>query len=867
MITKYPFYAAPAFNELRVDDDTDTSIEVSEIGGRGRSVTLHHVRQNGVASFDLKNFVSKLFYDYTAVVPTPNNTGWAFLDYRLQTRYSVGGKQFIALNAVQDKGRSLDLLDEGDSGALTLRPIRNHRIKIPKYTGFPTGVSLMYKNLYGLDYSNATKATIVTTAANYTVILPWYFDGSDMGGYISWGDGSVGEMTARGSVADDRMQHVYAVPGQYEIAWVPAAGTKQHIAAAWSDATLVSFATVVRSYTQFSERVYSFSAYGLTGLQRIEAVLPGVSSAPSYPFRDCTNLNYINPEFFSNIRAKVTNLAYAFTGTVNLTGIDASLISGLTNVTSLSNCFNSSGITNFSAPMFALMSKVTDCAYAFRNSKLQTVPDGMFSAMRSLNNVTGIFYECGALTSIGANVFNSSAADIRAESICYGCTALTKIQSTSFKGLTNITEFNRAFYKCAALAALPAGIFAGIPKVRSFEYGFCECTSLTAVPQNIFDSWTALGPSGMDFAFLRCSKLSTVSADIFKYNTTLTSLSSVFGDCSALTSLDLVRFFGNMPQLRSASGTFFGCGFTSLPLGMFTAIRETISLPYTFRGCRISNLPTVSGGRTLFTSKCTDLSYCFQDNKLLTGIPGDMLDVYEGAANIRLRGLFSGCTGLSSVPESLFTKAGAAITDITRMFAAAGQNGAALTIPGKLLTPLKSVTSVYGLFTSAYLSGIPTGLFAGMPQLTDISQSFSNTEGVTTIPPALFAGNPNLVTAARTFERFGGYNVLASVPESLFDNCPLLTDVSGIFNGCVSLKNVGNIFRRNPLIANFNQAFDVGGYNVGALTGSSPRTPEGYRLWERAGKPGYPAAVTGALCFRNNDSQLSDRTDIPSDWK
>ena len=767
------------------------------------------------------------------------------------------------------------------------------------------GISLMYKNIYGLDYSNATKATIVTPSSNYTVVLPWHFDVTHTtGGYISWGDGAVEEMTAAGNVAANLMRHTYYTPGQYEIAWIPIIGVNQIIGSYRTQTSAYTFGVTVRNYTQFSDQIERFTSYGNSGLQRIDGVLP-VNASGSDIFRDCTNLNYINPEFFSNVRSTFWNLSYAFQNTTNLTSIDPSLLSGLTNIGMMPYCFDSSGITNFSATMFASMTKVTDCSYAFRNSKIQKVTDNMFFNMRVLANVTGMFMNCKNLTTIGSSVFRSSAVSIPATSVCEGCTSLITIQATSFSGLANITVFSRAFYGCAALTALPYEVFSGLSKVTTFAYGCYGCTSLNAIPLYAFDSWTALIDDGMSHAFQNCIKIGAIDGGLFRHNNTLTNLTYTFHGCASLKVIPLT-FFRNMPQLRVANGTFAFCGLTTLPLGLFTNIADTLSLTETFRSNPFfNNLPVSSGGLTLLSPKCTNISYCFGGNNKRdpiseyigpTRVPADMLNVYAGATGVNVSGLFAGCSGLTTVPGNLFTSAGSAIASINSIFSGVGSPSATFTIPSGLLSPLRSVTDVSNIFYQAYLTDIPADVFTGMPQITDVYACFVNYTG-TTIPAGLFANNPNLTNVANCFAGaqdlvsipanlfannpkitntsfcfMGGldFDALETVPETLFDPCPLLEDVGYIFYRRRNLANVGNIFRRNPLITNFSSAFSINigtGSPQGKLTGVSPVSINGYKLWERAGKSGYPATVSGASCFARNGTLYSDYNNIPSAWK
>ena len=904
MITRFPYYAAPAFNELRVNSDYETVIYVQEIGGQWRYIMLYSVSRQGLISFDLKNFVSKLFYDATEQIATFSHTGWAFTDHRLQVKYSVGGREFLALNAVQDKGHTLDLLEAGESGALTLRPIENRRIEVPKYEGFPVGVSLMYKNRYGLDYSNATKAVIETPASGFTVVLPWFYETEHAnGGFISWGDGSVELMTAAGNDPVTLMRHTYSAPGQYEILWTPAPGVGQNISSYMAQPAAYAFGTTVRNYVQFSDQVQRFTASGNTGLQRVDGVLPALART-THVFRGCTNLEYINPDFFLNVRTTLFDISYAFQGTSKLMYIDESLISGLAGVVNMSHCFESSGITYYSTSMFASMTKVVDCSYAFSSSKIQFVYSGMFARMRNLANVTGMFKDCKNISSIGSDVFNSQAAAIPAASICEGCTALTSIYATSFKGLTNITTFDRAFYGCGALTALPYGVFADMPKVTTFKNGCFRCVNLSSIPQNIFDAWTVLTADGMQEAFRECSKLSSIRGDLFRFNTTLTGLTQTFQGCKALRAIPL-DFFRNMPQLRTATGTFSECGLTTLELGLFTAVADTLALQRTFAYNPFgANLPSSSGGHTLLSSKCTDVSGCFMGVKSgsdsehvgPTKIPADILDVYASSSGINAANLFLGCAGITTVSANLFTTAGHALSDISSMFSGVGTPTAPFTIPPRLLAPLSNITSVSRLFYQANITDIPSDIFASMPQLTDasscfsvygktdipanlfanntqlenVSNCFASSEKLTNIPANLFANNAKLRDASYCFS--GGLNTgsLVSVPESLFDSCPLLENVSGIFHRQRNIENVGNIFRRNPLITNFSSAFSLNigtGTPMGKLTGVSPVSIDGYKLWERAGKPGYPAAVSGFGCFSHNGTLYSDYAQIPTTWK
>ena len=86
------------------------------------------------------------------------------------------------------------------------------------------------------------------------------------------------------------------------------------------------------------------------------------------------------------------------------------------------------------------------------------------------------------------------------------------------------------------------------------------------------------------------------------------------------------------------------------------------------------------------------------------------------------------------------------------------------------------------------------------------------------------------------YDCFSNCTSLVSIPAGLFGGCTAVTDFYGCFYDCTS------------------------------LTGETPTDKNGNKLWERAGKPGYPEEINGADCF-TNCAKLSDYSNIPSDWK
>lgn len=121
----------------------------------------------------------------------------------------------------------------------------------------------------------------------------------------------------------------------------------------------------------------------------------------------------------------------------------------------------------------------------------------------------------------------------------------------------------------------------------------------------------------------------------------------------------------------------------------------------------------------------------------------------------------------------------------------------------------------------------------------------------------IFKNNPGLTNAENAFRSQN----LVTIAIDEFSNCKELTNVEGIFTNCPELTNMPN-FRENKKITNFREAFA----GCSKLTGSTPTDENGYKLWERAGKPGYPAAIDGFRCFQGC-TLLDDYDEIPNNWK
>lgn len=147
--------------------------------------------------------------------------------------------------------------------------------------------------------------------------------------------------------------------------------------------------------------------------------------------------------------------------------------------------------------------------------------------------------------------------------------------------------------------------------------------------------------------------------------------------------------------------------------------------------------------------------------------------------------------------------------------------------------------------------GVPSSVKTIENSLNNVSASVSISSGVELIKdscnnistfPTIPAGVKRIegrcfenIPATSVASKFANNTKLQVIPSDLFSTSKDITNFSSCFSGCSN------------------------------LTGSSPVDENGYKLWERAGKEGYPDTITGTDCFAKC-YKLDDFMYIPTDW-
>ena len=268
---------------------------------------------------------------------------------------------------------------------------------------------------------------------------------------VDYGDGTIAEIT---SFDDEDRNHTYSVAGSYDVKITG-------ICEGWS------FYNV------------GDSASNLTQIKQW-----GVIQAKHIDFGNCTNLSGQIPTPVKNSFTTVESFRSLFYNCMNLnTQIPENLFYNATNVVTLRNAFNISGVTgNIPENLLKYCTKVENVEFLFDKSSITgIIPENLFNNCSNLKSVMGLFQE----TSITGTI---------PEKLFYNC--------------PNITSVGQIFNGCTGLTGvIPENLFANNPNIKGFYATFKGCTGLTGViPENLFINETQI--TNIDSCFMNCTGLS-----------------------------------------------------------------------------------------------------------------------------------------------------------------------------------------------------------------------------------------------------------------------------------------------------------------------------------------------------------------------
>jgi len=224
---------------------------------------------------------------------------------------------------------------------------------------------------------------------------------------------------------------------------------------------------------------------------------------------------------------------------------------------------------------------------------------------------------------------------------------------------------------CEKLVAAPvdsASLFADFVYLDSIKFNnlfntffvtnmssmFSDCSKLTSLDLSIFDTSNVTNMSGM---FYGCSKLT--SLDLSSFDTSnVTNMSGIFVMCLSLTSLDVSNF--DTSSVTNMSSMFSSCsGLTSLDVSNFDTSSVT-NMSGMFSGCSKLTSLDVSN---FDTSNVTNMSYMFSGCLGLTSLD---LRNFDTSKVTDMNNMFRDCFSLVSLNLSSFDTS--KVISMVRMF-------------------------------------------------------------------------------------------------------------------------------------------------------------------------------------------------------
>lgn len=394
---------------------------------------------------------------------------------------------------------------------------------------------------------------------------------------------------------------------------------------------------------------------------------------------------------------------------------------------------------------------------------------------------------------------------------------LTGINNLSFKNCNNIEKITNLNYngscyemfrQCTNLKSIQGILTCN----GSASYLFNNCTKLNDIDNLIFNFKDC---NNLSYGFSYCSRLkySSIQKVLDNCGDLLTNIAGLcyfkrngvtYENEPELTNLPSY-FFGNCKNVTNISSAFYNSGLEVLPNNAFLDRNGNYGL-----------------------SKCENLHVAFGSNNIKT-IPNNIIKYLPSAKT--LDGLFTNNTNISStLSDNFFSGASASLENISGMFYACSNMIVNISNMQNLLTPIKKLKKCSLLFSGCTkCSGsIPSGFFANNTLLEDIAGCFRNTS-ISSLPSegSLFKNDVNtngLIKITNISGLFDGCSSLeGNIRSELFEGIPNVTDAgiqyytipsgssilfNGVFYNCNKLQLFGSeIFNNIPLVKNISGFF------------------------------------------------------------
>ena len=403
--------------------------------------------------------------------------------------------------------------------------------------------------------------------------------------------------------------------------------------------------------------------------------------------------------------------------------------------------------------------KPTSLSYFFnRLTKLETITGLEYLNTEKVTDMSYMFYNCVALTSLDVTKFNTANVK-NMGNMFYSCSALTSLDVTKFN-TENVANMSYMFYSCSSLKSLDVTHF-NTANVKNMTSMFSGCSSLTSLDVTHFNTANVTNMISM---FSVCSKLT--SLNVTNFNTAnVKSMSHMFNSCSALTSLDITNF--NTENVTNMSYMFNSCSsLTSLYLTNFNTEKVT-NMERMFSDCQA--LTTIYTSSEFVTTQVSKSSGMFTNCEKLKG--EEVWKKYK--ATDKTYAKIEG--GYFSVGIPMVKYADGTLTFFLASKETLGENEYELNsgknLPGWMKHTL-GITKV--VFDTSFANARPTSCYKWFYWCENLKQ----VEGIK---------NLNTKEVTDMADMFCECKDLSSLDVSGF-NTEKVTDMSGMFYDCISLK-------------------------------------------------------------------------------
>ena len=429
--------------------------------------------------------------------------------------------------------------------------------------------------------------------------------------------------------------------------------------------------------------------------------------------------------------------------------------------------------------------KPTSLSYFFnRLTKLETITGLEYLNTEKVTDMSYMFYNCVALTSLDVTKFNTANVK-NMGNMFYSCSALTSLDVTKFN-TENVANMSYMFYSCSSLKSLDVTHF-NTANVKNMTSMFSGCSSLTSLDVTHFNTANVTNMISM---FSVCSKLT--SLNVTNFNTAnVKSMSHMFNSCSALTSLDITNF--NTENVTNMSYMFnSSSSLTSLYLTNFNTEKVT-NMERMFSDCQA--LTTIYTSSEFVTTQVSKSSGMFTNCEKLKG--EEVWKKYK--ATDKTYAKIEG--GYFSVGIPMVKYADGTLTFFLASKETLGENEYELNsgknLPGWMKHTL-GITKV--VFDTSFANARPTSCYKWFYWCENLKQ----VEGIK---------NLNTKEVTNMVDMFCECRYLSSLDVSGF-NTEKVTDMSEMFYDCISLKLLDIAKFNTANVTNMQGMF----YSCSALT-------------------------------------------------